>query len=483
MPGVVVTTAVRTGPAGANIAPASTFFVCGTAERGSIVEAKLVTSVADFEELYGAYNGSYTLHQHVRTFFEEGGTKCYAARVVGASTSVGSIQLNAAGPTPALQLDASSPGSWSSDVSVAIVAGTGANFILKLYFQDTLIYSSGNVATAAAVTDKINNSTVASNYVTATALVGGSALLVAAAANLSAGDDGAAPSTGNLITGLDLFTQDLGAGAVAIPGQYSTTYYDAVLAHCLANNRIGLLGMDPSFTDADAITAAADYATVEGAEYIAFYHPYLEVPVEGNVTIEISPESFVAAKRSVAHQTVGPWQAPAGLLSKAKYVTGTTASIDRTASDTLNEGRVNPIRVIQGSVRIYGARSASDDEENYRYITYRDFLNYIVVEAENTLEDLVFSTIDGRRTVFGRTEARLIGLLEPLRTSGGLYEAFDSDGRQIDPGYSVAVTDALNPVSQLAAGTVKGRIGVRISSVADLILIEVVKSNLTASVV
>lgn len=483
MPGVVVTTAVRTGPAGANVAPASTFFVCGTAERGSTTEAKLVTSVADFEEMYGVYNGSYTLHQHVRTFFEEGGTKCYVARVVGASTSSGTLDLDNPSAVASLRLTASSAGSWSSDVTAAVVAGTGSNFIVKIYFQDTLVYSTGNVANATAAADKINNSTVATNYVTATALVGGNVLDVVAATALSTGDDGTAPTTNQLLAGLDLFTQDLGAGAVAIPGQYSTTYYDAILAHCIANNRIGILGMDPAFTDDDAITQAVDYATVTGAEYLAFYHPYVEIPVEGGVTIEVSPEAFVAAKRSIAHQTVGPWQAPAGLLSKAKYVTGTTSSIDRTASDTLNEGRVNPIRVIQGSVRIYGARSASDDDDNYRYITYRDFLNYIVVQAENTLEDLVFSTIDGRRTVFGRMEARLIGLLEPLRAAGGLYEAFDSDGRQIDPGYSVAVTDALNPVSQLAAGTVKGVVGVRISAVADLLLVEVVKSNLTASVV
>ena len=69
MPGVVVTTAVRTGPNGANIAPSSTFFVCGSAERGPTDVAKLITSTSDFEEIYGTYSSSYTLHQHVRTYF------------------------------------------------------------------------------------------------------------------------------------------------------------------------------------------------------------------------------------------------------------------------------------------------------------------------------------------------------------------------------------------------------------------------------
>lgn len=483
MPGVVVTTAVRTGPTGANVAPASTYFVVGTAERGSTTVAQLVTSLADFEELYGGYNASYSLHQNVKTYFEEGGTKSYISRAVGASTAAGTIDLSNATPTASLRLTAADPGEWSANLEAAVVAGSGSNFIVKLYYQDVLVYSTGNVATASAAADKINNSTVAAIYVTATALVPANVLAVAAAAPLSTGDDGTAPNTTQLLTALSLFDESLGAGAVAIPGQYSTTYYDGILAHAIEYNRIALLGMDPSFDADDAILAAAAYATTEGAEYLAFYFPQIEVPVEGGVTITLSPESYVAGKRAVAHQTIGPWQAPAGLLSKAKYVTGISTSIDKATGDTLNEGKVNPLRVIQGSVRVYGARSASDDEDNYRWITYRDFLNYIVVQAEATLEDLVFSTIDGRRTVFGRVEARLIGLLEPLRTGGGLYEAYDTDGNQIDPGYSVEVSDAINPVSQLATGLVKARVGVRFSSVADLIEVEVVKSNLTSSVV
>ena len=62
MPGVVVTTAVRTGPTGVTIAPSSTWFVAGTAERGSTTAARLVTSLSDFEAMYGDYNASYTLH-------------------------------------------------------------------------------------------------------------------------------------------------------------------------------------------------------------------------------------------------------------------------------------------------------------------------------------------------------------------------------------------------------------------------------------
>ena len=127
-------------------------------------------------------------------------------------------------------------------------------------------------------------------------------------------------------------------------------------------------------------------------------------------------------------------------------------------------------------------RSVSSDDDNYRYITYRDTVNYIVVEAEKRLEDLVFSPIDGRQGIFGQIESRLIGLLDPLRDAGGLFEAYNADGELVDPGYMVKVDSSLNPTSQLATGVIKARIGIRVSSVGDRIEVEVLKSNLTSAV-
>jgi hypothetical protein len=478
MPGVVVTTAVRTGPNGANVAPSSTFFVCGTAQRGPTDEAKLITSVSDFEEVYGTYVSSNTLHQHVRTFFEEGGTRCYVSRVVGASATAGNLSLGSADMT----LTAANAGSWSSNLSATVTA-VNSNFVLKIFYNGSLVYSTGEVASVQAATDKINNNSIAMNYVTATATNGNVVLSTAGEASFSAGADGSVPSSSQLISGLDLFLTPLGAGAVAIPGLYGQTYYEALIDHAKANNRIAILGMDPAITTAVAASAeASDYGSYDGAEYAAFYFPRVKVPING-VSTTISPESYVAAKRAIAHQQVGAWQAGAGVISAAKYVTGIEIPIDKADGDTLDDGRVNALRVIQGSVRIYGARSASNDEDNYRYITYRDTINAIVVDAERSLEDLVFSVIDGRRTVFSRVEARLIGILDPIRRKGGLYEAFDADGKQLDAGYTVEVTDALNPVTQLATGLIKAKVGVRVSSVGDRIEVEIIKSNLTSSVV
>ena len=483
MPGVVVTTGVRTGPTGVVVAPSSTWFVAGTAQRGPTNAAKLVTSLSDFETFYGTYDSAFTLHQQVKTYFEEGGARAYVARAAGASVTAGTLVLQATGPTPGLTIIAANAGAWSSGISVAVVAGVASGFAVQIYYGGVLVYATGDCANITTAVNKINSSTVATIYVNAVAIVPSAVLIVAAATSVSAGAPGIAPTAAALVTSLELFNISLGSGAVSIVDQFGTTIYNGLLAHGVARSRIAILGFDPSATSAAAITTAGTYATAVGSEGASFYFPHVQVPGPSSTTLTISPEGYVAAKRSIAHNSYGSWQPGAGLISQAAYLTGVASSVDKTVGDLLDAGRVNAIRIIQGTIRIYGARAVSSDEDNYRYITYRDTLNYIVVEAERLLEDLVFSTIDGRRTIFGRVEARLIGLLDPIRTSNGLYAAFDADGTQIDPGYSVEVSDALNPVSQLATGLVKAKCGVRVSAVGDRLEIQVVKSNLTSSVV
>lgn len=487
MPGVVVTTAVRTGPTATNVAPASTFFVVGESQRGPVDEARLVTSLSEFEVRYGGYIATGSLHQQVQTFFEEGGSRAYISRVVGSSATAASLEVDGSTGAPALTLTAANPGSWANNLTgLSITTETsGGGIALKLYLNQDFVFSTGSQANAGAVVTAINDSSIASVYCTATAINQSASLGASASAQAFTGGVSDAADESEYIDGLDLFLNQYGSGAVAIPGKYGDIVWSAIETHCVANSRIALLAFDPADTVADVIDAADLWIAAEatGPEYVAFYYPSVTMTGSAQTSLTISPEGYVAAKRAIAHNEVGSWSAAAGVQSKARFISGTAVPIDKADGDSLDDAYINAIRVIQNSVRIYGARSASTDTTNFRYITARDTLNYIVVEAERELEDLVFSPIDGRRTVFGRVEARLIGLLDPIRTAGGLFEAFDVDGNQIDAGYSVEVTDALNPITQLATGVVRAKVGVRISSIADRIEVEVIKSNLTTSVV
>ena len=486
MPGIVVNTSVRTGPSTINQSKTASWFVVGFTERGPSDEAKLVTSLTDYESVFGNYVSYGAVHQQVQAFFEEGGAQVYVSRVVGASATAGNLEVPNTASGTALTLTAVGQGDWSSTMTATLTA-LGSGKTLKVYLSNELVYTSGEVATAAALVNKISGSTVASKYITAT-IGTGTFDNIASATAFSAGDDNRSSVVdATWTTALDDFGYDLGAGAVSIPGLVTsgniTTVHTAILDHCWANHRIAVLSTPSDYTSTQAADHAESLGSEDYSEYGGLFWPWVKATKDDGTAIVISPEGFVAAKRSVAHNRTGSWAAYAGVITESRWLTGLNVTVTKTVSNTLDESRVNTLRIISGRVRVYGARSLSGDEDNYRFLNSREMLNFIVVQSEAVLEDLVFSPIDGRSALFTRVKGRLVAMLEPIRIAGGLYEAFDVTGRRIDYGYSVVVNDAINPLSQLAGGLVKAKVGVRISSIGDQIQVDVTKSNLTASVV
>lgn len=484
MPGVVISTSVRTGPSTATVRQSSQLFIVGLAERGPSTEAVLVESIAEFEDVFGGYKSDSYLHPLVECFFEEGGTRAFVARTVGASATVGELTLQG-GAQDAMTLTANGAGDWSSDVSVEVTHPTGSTFKVNLYYGGNLVYTTGTVSSTSQAVGRINLSAVASQYVVAS--VDNDSIIpgIISATALSAGDDDEGSVDDDaFIDSLELFNDALGTGAVVCADSYSDDISAALVAHGNSYNRIALLYSAEGATANTVKNLAGTVAAENNAEHAAVYHPWVEIPTSvAGVTRFIPPVGYVAGKRAVAHNQTGPHLPAAGLVSAARFVTGLKSDINKTVGDDLDENSVNALRIIQNTVRIYGARSCSTDTDNFRYITQQDVVNSIVSECYRSLEDLVFSPIDGRNTIFANVEARLVVILAAMRDLGALYPAFDANGKQLDNGYTVKCDASINPASQLQTGLVKARVGLRVSSVGDQIEIDIVKSNLTASVV
>lgn len=495
MPGVSISTAVRTGPVNAGAAPASTFFIAGETERGTDSVALPVTSLNEYIVAFGGYEANKYVYQQIRTFFEEGGSRAYVARVTADAGVASSLALTAEpSADPGITLTAVGKGVWGDSI-YAQVTNNSTDFDVSVYYGGTtsafLLYAGTGFTSLTAAIESINNSAVLANYCTAalTATADPAALLetVAATAFDNGDDDTVAES--DFLDALDKFTENLGAGAVSIPGLVDgasdDSIYDAIKDHCVANNRIALLHFEADAEVGDATGASVTYGSAdnEGHEYLAFFYPWVTIPSGSGTTLTIPPDGYVAAQRSKAHNRVGTWQPFAGVTSEARFVNGVATGMSRTEAQQLDDARVNAIRVINGTVRIYGARSHSTNTAQWRFITHRDTMNFIVDRCTAALEPLVFSTINGRRTIYTDIASALKGVMEPIRIAGGLYEGFDENGRRTDYGYTVKVDDSINPLAQLESGQVSAEVGVRISSVGDKITLTLTKSNLTATLV
>lgn len=486
MPGVTISTAVRTGAINLGTAPAATFFLMGTAERGIGSEAVLVTSLEDFETKFGGHvSGSYSWYS-MKTFFEEGGVQAYFVKVNASAGVVGTKAiLSATASGPGVTFSAVSKGEWANDLSFVVTNNT-TTYDVTISYDGTEIFSGTGYTNLTDLVTAVNFDTVLANYVTCalTASANASHLLVTTAATSpSNGADGTVAKS-DFISAISLFTEELGSGAVAAPGiatgSSDAALYDALRTHAASYNRIALCGFASTNTLAQARSASTGYTGTTSHEYMAFYHPWVQIP-NGSVTVDLPPEAYVAAVRSRTHNSTGPWKAYAGIASEANFVSGLTLPVSRADADLMDASYVNPLRVVNGRVRIYGARSHSSVVAQWRFITARDTINYIATLANNRLEDLVFSTIDGRGTLFANIINAIQAVVEPIRINGGFYEGFTADGRRIDYGYTIKCDASINPVADLEAGTVKARLGVRVSSVGDKIEVDLIKSNLTTA--
>ena len=486
MPGIVVTTAVRTGPTNAQTAATATMFVVGVTERGPDGTSHLITSISDFQDIFGGYVSDGWTYQTVETFFEEGGARAYVSRVVDESAVEADFDLLDAYPSGSVcaTLLASGTGTWANDdgLTVQVTNPSVSSFKVLIRLNGTLVWSSQTHTSVANFVEEVNNDSTAALYLTASAGPSTSIPAVKAETTFAGGTNGSTLVDADVSTALDAFTSNLGPGAVCAPGFTSQTVREALLSHAEDNNRIAIMAFGKDDTVQDVLADVTDYTGLANSQFGAFFHPWVKIP-NGNLTSVVPPEGYVCGKRARVQNLFGAWSPYAGERTESDFVTGVYASLSKSDADALDAGFINPIRVINGTVRVYGARSVSDDTDNFRFIIAREVLNQITYEAEQALEALLFLPIDGRRSTFSRVAATLTAIMDRIRIGGGLYEAFGADGKQIDPGYTVQVNDANNPLTQLATGVIKAKIGARVSSIGDKIEVEITKSNLTATLV
>jgi len=485
MPGVVVTTAVRTGPSSVQTTPTATAFVAGVTSRGPSGSANLVSSLDQYEAIYGGYTSSGYVHQTVRTFFEEGGARIYISRAIGTDSlaSTSALLNDDAAPATVITLTAAGTGAWAdTQLTATVVQPDVTTFYIEIKLDGTRVYISSVHTSAADAIDEINNSPVAELYVTAAAGAGTGIPEAVVDQVFSGGSNGSTVASENIVNSISAFTYDLGSGAVMAPGFYDTTTVNALKTHANTNHRIVISSVALGSEVGDAVQDTSTHVGTENSEHLSVYWPWVRIP-NGALTMVVPPEGFVAAKRAAVHNSRGAFYPYAGESGAANFVVALETGVSKEDTDTADAGHVNAIRIVQGSIRVYGARSASTDTDNFRFITGQEVLNYIVYSAERDLENLLFQPIDGRKTIFARVGATLTAVLDPIAKAGGLFAIFDANGKEIDPGYSVVVSDALNPVTQLAEGKIVAKVGARVSGIGDKIEVEVTKSSLTASLV
>jgi len=477
MPGVIVQTQTLSGPSTPLRAPDGQFFVVGLAERGPTNAVFPLRGMPDYTRYYGDRVSYGALYDQLLTYFNEGGQQAYVARVVGPAATVGSLTLldQAGSPLNTIRVDAANAGSWSTQLSVEIQAGSLTNtFRMIVTLNGVQVHNVNNISSPSDAVNQFATSPYikVTNLGSATAAPANNPDVVAATALSAGADDRTSATDTTFVNALALFNYELGDGSVAIPGKAATAIWTGINAHCVANNRIGLLAAVQSETKSNLLNRVAEV----DSEYCGLFAPWIRISDGAGSYRTISPEGYVAACRAKAHDQTGPWRVPAGSLSSANTLVGLDVIYTRQDSQDLDDGRVNVIKTVANTIRLYGWRSLSSSDE-YKLLHNRDLLNYLVVQAQAKLEDSLFKPIDGKGQLLNAVNASIVGLVDPIARAGGLYALLDPTGKQVDPGYKVVTDNSVNTPALLALNQIAARLLVRISPVGALITLTIVKVN------
>lgn len=486
-PGVVVTTATRSGPTGTPRAQSGQYFAIGLAERGPTDKPVKINSMADYRRTFGERVTYGALFDDLSAYFEAGGTQAHVLRVVGAAGATGFVNVNdgAGVPAPTLRVEANSPGAWSSTLSVQVEQGsTTSERKITIRLAGEIVEQYSGLTSVSQIVSRFATSPYVKVIDQGSVAAGALALpAVVGPVSLSAGnDDRAAVNAARLTAMLPLFKVGLGDGAVAAPG-FGSTMHAALIEHARNNRRIALLAAPRSASVNDLVVLGNGLGGAGGAQHAGLFAPHVVVSDGAGGTRVISPEGYVAAARNRAHDLSGPWTVAAGETSVASYIVGLDQEFSRADHELLDVARVSPIRTVANRVRLYGWRSVSSNETDYHSLSVQDSLNRLVTECEARLEPFVFRTVDGRGQLFAQMAGVLVGVLEPIRAIGGIYERTDPVSNEVlDPGYSVNVSRDINTVETLARNEVRAQIAVRLAPNASLINLTIVKVGLAAAV-
>jgi phage tail sheath protein FI len=453
------------------------WYVTGLTDAGPTTP-QLLTSIADYERVYGSRVSYSILYDALDVFFREGGARAYVARVVGPAATAGSVNLLDVSSGISLVASSLGPGAASANTSVGVRAGTGAgNFVLFVTVGGTEVETSPDlVDTSAAVLWAQQ-----SQYIRLA--LGASALdpAPAAAAPLSAGTDDRTNITDTEWLGaLNRLTEELGPGQVSAPGRTTGTAHAQLTAHARTHRRVAILDA-PNVSSSSSLMAATSAARAESPRFGAMFAPWVVVPGVVPSTTRVVPPSALVAGLLARNDSggYGPSDPAAGDLGQSLYaISLSQPAWDDTTRTNLNTASVNVIRTMFGGARVYGWRTLVDPvgDPDWRNFGNARLYMGIAANAASIAEGFLFDKIDGQGRKIAEFGGALRGLLMTYYTLGDLY------GDTPDTAFYVDVGNQVNTPTTLANNELRAILNVKMSPFAEFVQIEIVKRALTEAV-
>lgn len=471
-PGVFVEEIER-GPKPIEGVATSTAAFVGETARGPL-KPKFITAYNEYLRNYGdIYDPSKYMPYSVRAFFENGGRRCYVARVVGA----GALASNFA--NGGFTVTAIGPGTWGDRLFVRIEPGTtkdnagnAIGFRIRVFYWENP--PPGFVPFDAAANpqslprpsqysedfDDISVDDSNPNYWDKRINNYNSALITiqlapgtgipgaVIAGQLGGGQPGAAPVLGDFQgnntttppTGINAFEldqyRDVAVMHIPNPGAPALAVNQALITHCENQRfRFAVVDCDPNL----ALVANIDpRTTIADSSHAAFYYPWLEIadPRSGNRK-RVPPGGAVCGIYSRNDNTRGVWKAPAN--ETVANTIDLEFDINTGRQENLNPKGVNCIRRFPGrGIRVWGARTLASDPL-WKYVNVRRLFIFLEASIYYNTQWVVFEPNDQR--LWARLKQTITLFLRTQWREGALFGAKEEEAFSVTVGRETMTED------------------------------------------
>jgi phage tail sheath protein FI len=449
-----------------------TAFIVGLANRGPTTIPVLVRSLAEYVSHFGPRVSYGTLYDTLDVAFHEGLDHAYVVRNVGPAAVTASKNLVNAGSENTLEVKATSPGEWGNSIKVAVVAGSiETNFKLHVLYEGTLVEASPDLETTEAAVGWAANSA----YITLKDLAKGDPK-VQEVTLASGADDRASVNSTVITAGLALFTADLGAGQVAVPGNTAEAVQDAILAHCASTLRVPVIDVADTATAATILSDASALRSASGAKQGGAFAPWDIAPgIAPGTTRTVPPcARQLGAIARVDASTGNPNTAAAGETNgRARYVIGLSQTYSAADRESLNGAGVN-VSILDGGVpTTFGWRTFANPITTPGWVPLSSarLMMSLAYGAKKVLKRYFFAQLDEQ----GESVAKAQGAIEnevvkPAFTDRAIFGATEAEA------CSVEVTEEVSPTDG-SVGKLEATLVARPSKFAEVIELTVVETN------
>lgn len=267
---------------------------------------------------------------------------------------------------------------------------------------------------------------------------------------------------------------------IVVPGATKKAQQDSILAHCFnLKDRFAVLdGVRlEDKTQKPTATNIAPTGRSEAGSYGAIYFPWIQVsnPIKASDPVKaadpsvpsyisVPPSGHIAGIYARSDNTRGVFKAPAN-----EEVLG-AVDVDRPLSkadqDGLNPEGINAIRVFNGTIKVWGARTRADEiNSQFRYVSTRRFFNFLRESIDEGTQFAVFEP--NTPVLWQRITQTVTGFLLNQWRDGALF------GTTPEQAFFVKCDKDTNPDTVIQLGQVVTEIGVAIVKPAEFVIFRI----------